>query len=112
PMGLDMGRPVTLCTEQLQPGDRVLLHTDGITEARDQQGREFGLHRFVEFIIRHNADGFPVPETLRRLIRAVLAHHDGTLQDDATVLFVEWHGPVDDETPPPRPVVEGPRDEA
>ncbi|GAA1576288.1 PP2C family protein-serine/threonine phosphatase [Actinomadura kijaniata] len=112
PMGLDMGKPVTLCTEQLQPGDRVLLHTDGITEARDQQGREFGLQRFVEFIIRHNADGFPVPETLRRLIRAVLAHHDGTLQDDATVLFVEWHGPSADGPPAPRPVVDGPAEKA
>ncbi|MER5297415.1 stage II sporulation protein E, partial [Streptomyces pharetrae] len=31
--------------------------------------------------------------TLRRLIRAVLDHHDGDLQDDATILLCEWLGP-------------------
>lgn len=92
PMGLDLGLPVTLCGEQLEPGDRVLLYTDGITEARNSKGQEFGLERFVDFIIRRSADGLPVPETLRRLIRSVLEYHDGLLQDDASVLFVEWHG--------------------
>jgi hypothetical protein len=93
PMGMDLGSNVTVCTEQLQPGDRVLLYTDGVTEARNHQGQEFGLQRFVDVFIRHTADGMPVPETLRRLIRAVLAYHDQTLQDDATVLLVEWNGP-------------------
>jgi hypothetical protein len=93
PMGMDLGATVTVCTEQLQPGDRVLLYTDGVTEARNHHGQEFGLQRFVDFFIRHAAAGLPVPETLRRLIRAVLDYHDQTLQDDATVLLVEWHGP-------------------
>ncbi len=93
PMGLDLDLPVVPCTEQLEPGDRVLLYTDGIIEARDRHGREFGLHRFVDFVIRHLAAGLPVPETLRRLVRALLAHHDQLLQDDATVLLLEWNGP-------------------
>ncbi|MEU4832899.1 PP2C family protein-serine/threonine phosphatase [Streptosporangium sp. NPDC023615] len=92
PMGLDFGLPVTLCREQLQPGDRVLFYTDGITEARNRTGQEFGLQRFVDFIVRHHSDGLPVSETLRRLIHHVLRYHDGRLQDDATVLMVEWHG--------------------
>ncbi|WP_344973301.1 PP2C family protein-serine/threonine phosphatase [Streptosporangium fragile] len=92
PMGLDLGLPVTLHREQLEPGDRVLLYTDGVTEARNREGREFGLERFVDFIIRRNADGLPVPETLRRLTHSVLEYHDGRLQDDATVLFTEWRG--------------------
>lgn len=68
------------------------MHTDGVTEARDSEGREFGIDRFVDFIVRHEADGLPVPETLRRLVQAVLAHHNGRIEDDATVLFCEWHG--------------------
>ncbi|GAB2824874.1 PP2C family protein-serine/threonine phosphatase [Actinocorallia aurea] len=93
PIGMDLGLPVSLCVEQLEPGDRVLLYTDGIIEARDRQGREFGLERFVDFVIRHTADGLPIPETLRRLISALLTHHAQPLQDDATVLLLDWHGP-------------------
>lgn len=92
PLGTDLGLPVEIHREQLEPGDRIICYTDGIIEARDRSGREFGLDRFVQFIIRHEADGFPVPETLRRLVHAVLDHHDGRLGDDATVLLCEWHG--------------------
>ncbi|MGA5474143.1 PP2C family protein-serine/threonine phosphatase [Streptomyces arboris] len=93
PMGSGFNLPIQQCTEQLQPGDRLLLFTDGITEARDTDGREFGLDRFTDFIIRHHADHLPVDETLRRLMHAVMDYHHGRLQDDATVLFCEWHGP-------------------
>jgi hypothetical protein len=92
PMGLDLGLPVTLCQAHLEPGDRILLYTDGITEMRNARGEEFGLHRFVDFMIRQNAAGLPVPETLRRLIRNVLDYHDNRLHDDATVLLLEWQG--------------------
>ncbi|GAB3143311.1 PP2C family protein-serine/threonine phosphatase [Microbispora hainanensis] len=92
PMGLDLGLPVVPCQEQLEPGDRLLLYTDGITEMRSPDSGEFGLGRFVEFMIKQNAAGLPVPETLRRLIRTVLDYHDNRLHDDASVLLVEWHG--------------------
>ncbi|MER5294493.1 PP2C family protein-serine/threonine phosphatase [Streptomyces pharetrae] len=93
PMGTDLGLPTRVGREHLQPGDRIVLYTDGITEARTPGGQEFGLTRFTDFLIRHHADELPVPETLRRLIRAVLDHHDGDLQDDATILLCEWLGP-------------------
>lgn len=92
PLGTALGLRTTVCHHQLQPGDRVLLYTDGITEARNSKGEEFGLARFVDFVIRREADGLPVPETLRRLVRSVLDYHDGQLRDDATVLLLEWRG--------------------
>lgn len=92
PMGMDLGLPSALCQERLEPGDRIIFYTDGITEGH-ANGREFGSERFVRFVIRHTADGMLVPETLRRLIHAILEHHDGALEDDATVLVCEWHGP-------------------
>lgn len=92
PLGMDLGLSVTVCSQQLEPGDRILLYTDGMIEARDSQGQEFGLERFVDFIIRHQAESMSVPETLRRLMHAVMGYHHGRLNDDATVLFCEWHG--------------------
>lgn len=35
--------------------------------------------------------GEPAPEALRRLVNNILAHQDGRLTDDATILVFEWH---------------------
>ncbi|MEV0620030.1 PP2C family protein-serine/threonine phosphatase [Nonomuraea sp. NPDC050404] len=92
PAGTGLNLPVTVCHAQLQPGDRLLLYTDGITEARNEHGEEFGMDRFTDFLIRHQADELPVPETLRRLIHHHLDYHNSRLRDDATVVLVEWPG--------------------
>jgi hypothetical protein len=76
--------------EVLQPGDWLVLYTDGITEARDPSGAWFGEARLVEFLRRAAAADQPPPETVRRLTRAVLAHQRGVLQDDASILLASW----------------------
>ena len=81
---------VHVCEEQLEPGDRVLLYTDGVTEARDAGGDFFGVARLGDFAGRESASGSAAPEMLRRLTQAVLSHQEGRLQDDATLLLVEW----------------------
>ncbi|MDT0609152.1 PP2C family protein-serine/threonine phosphatase [Streptomyces lancefieldiae] len=93
PPGTDLGIKATLCRDRLNPGDRLVAHTDGITEAQGTVGEQFGLERSVDFILAHNAEGLRVPETLRRLVHSVLDYQQGRLQDDATVIFMEWHGP-------------------
>jgi anti-anti-sigma factor len=76
--------------ESLEPGDRLLFYTDGITEARDPDGEFFGLSRLLDLAERHAAAGLSAPETLRRLSHAVLNHQHGRLDDDATLMIVEW----------------------
>jgi serine phosphatase RsbU (regulator of sigma subunit) len=76
----------------LEPGDRVLLFSDGVVEARSPEGEFFGIERLIEMLVREESHQQPPPETLRRLILAVLEHQHGMLQDDATLLLLEWAG--------------------
>ncbi|MGW0372811.1 PP2C family protein-serine/threonine phosphatase [Streptomyces coeruleorubidus] len=78
----------------LKPGDRVLMYTDGVTEARGSDGAEFGLEQFADYIIRATAAGELAPETLRRLIHSILDSSTSRLRDDATILMFEWSGPA------------------
>lgn len=95
PLGTDLDVPAAVCHEQLQPGDRVLLYTDGITELRsnpEDPDSEFGLERLLDFLISHNGEHLSVPELLRRALRSVVSYNRGQLQDDATILVMEWRG--------------------
>jgi serine phosphatase RsbU (regulator of sigma subunit) len=101
PVGLGDRRPPVMMTYQLERGDRLLLYTDGIIEARATSGEMFGIDRLVDFAARALADELPAPETTRRLVHAILEHQQDRLQDDATVLLVEWRSPAGDGTQPP-----------
>lgn len=89
PLGLS-GSPVGLSEESLEPGDRLLFYTDGVVEARSKEGEFFGQRRLADMLSRETASGQPAPETMRRLSLAVMEHQEGALQDDATMLFLEW----------------------
>jgi len=66
------------------------VFTDGVPEARSASGEFFGVARLADMVVREDAAGQPAPETMRRLMHAILAHQAGNLQDDATALLVEW----------------------
>jgi serine phosphatase RsbU (regulator of sigma subunit) len=77
-------------TERLEPGDRVLLYTDGMTEGQSPDGIPFGLDRLAGFIVRHSSTQLPAPEAMRRLNHSVFDYQNGRLRDDATAVLVEW----------------------
>ncbi len=81
---------VELGEETLEPGDRLLIYTDGVTEVQAADGERFGANRLIELAEQHHAEGLPAPETLRRLARAVAVHQDAPPVDDATLLLIEW----------------------
>jgi serine/threonine protein phosphatase PrpC len=95
PLGIDLRgtraspKPV-VGSVQLEPGDSVLLYTDGVTEARAPDGTFFGEQRLTDLIIRNLAAGLPAPETMRRVVRALLEHQQGNLSDDASLVLVQW----------------------
>jgi len=92
PLGMgDLDDALPEVTEEaLQPGDLLLLYTDGVVEARSVSGEFFGVDRLAGFLIRAMADHLPAAETMRRLVRAILAHQHEQLQDDATALCLHW----------------------
>lgn len=83
-----VGAASDVVREQLEPGDRVVLYTDGVTEARTADGSFFGVEGLVDLLTDTGDD--PPPETLRRLMHAVEEHNEGPMRDDATVVMVEW----------------------
>ncbi|MDG6103573.1 serine/threonine-protein phosphatase [Dactylosporangium aurantiacum] len=89
-MPLGVMDDVEVAEEALQANDRLLLYTDGVTEARDAAGDEFGVRRLIDLTERHAAEGLPPPETVRRLAHAVAEHQGGAPADDATLVLAEW----------------------
>lgn len=92
PLGLGnlSRRPPEVYEEVLHPGDRLLAYTDGVIDAVNAEGERFGLGRLTDLVGRALHDQLPAPETMRRLINAVLAHQYNELQDDATAVLLEW----------------------
>ncbi|MGW1813905.1 PP2C family protein-serine/threonine phosphatase [Streptomyces sp. NPDC002125] len=87
------GRQRTVHEVSLEPGDRVILYTDGVTEARAAGGPQFGLDGFTASIIRATAAGELAAEALRQLIHSILERQNDQLNDDATILMLEWRRP-------------------
>ncbi len=73
---------------QLQPGDTLLLYTDGLTEARDRDGREYGEARLDELLSR--AAGLSGADLLRACRDDLAAHLGGARpSDDLTLMAVQ-----------------------
>jgi len=69
----------------LQPGDLLVLYTDGITEARDRHQRMFGVERLRDLV----AAGPESPQALcDSVIAELVAHQGGPIGDDDQTLIV------------------------
>jgi phosphoserine phosphatase RsbU/P len=89
PLGLGV-RIGEVGEQHLQPADRILFYSDGVTEARPQGGTEFGVERLIDAAEEFMGGSLPVAEVLRRLVRRLREHRGGELADDATLVFLEW----------------------
>jgi serine phosphatase RsbU (regulator of sigma subunit) len=92
PLGFgDLGAPdVKVQTHSLEPEDRLLFYTDGLTEARAPDGSLFGEQRLAHTIDRAYSDQHLPAEAVRRLMHALGAFHDNRWRDDATIVMVAW----------------------
>jgi len=91
---LDRSAVPAIATEPLQPGDSVLLYTDGVIEAHEPGGELFGLDRLADIAGRHTSDLLEPEEIVRQIVRSVLDHQADQLDDDATLVLIRWNGPT------------------
>jgi phosphoserine phosphatase RsbU/P len=68
----------------LAPGDLLVIYTDGVTEAADASGNEFGEARIVETVRAHFQD--PPQQLLLRIQEAVQKFSAGEQFDDLTLV--------------------------
>ena len=71
---------------QLREGDKLLLFTDGVTEARNAAGEEFGEHRLQECLRSYR--GSYAAELRTRILNEVAQFCAGEFDDDATLMVV------------------------
>ncbi|MBK7403537.1 MAG: serine/threonine-protein phosphatase [Phycisphaerales bacterium] len=75
---------------RLEPGDTLLLYTDGAMECHDARGRQLGIVGLQAAI----ADADPTPSgALHAVFRSVEAHRDGPPEDDTLVVALAIANP-------------------
>ena len=75
---------------RMRASDRLLFYSDGVVEARPLGGQQFGVERLIDDAEEFLGGSVPVAEVLRRLVRRLREHRGGELEDDATLVFLEW----------------------
>jgi sigma-B regulation protein RsbU (phosphoserine phosphatase) len=74
---------------QLEPGDKMVIYSDGLTESESPDHRFFGSERLREIVRSHAAE--PAGTLHRALLTAVDEHTEGAVPtDDVTLVVVEY----------------------
>lgn len=87
PLGVMKGAEYTEGSHRIDPGDTIVMVTDGITEARAQGSLFFGSKGVIRYL-RRNREASP-SEIASGLLDAATAHAGGQLKDDAAIVVIE-----------------------
>jgi sigma-B regulation protein RsbU (phosphoserine phosphatase) len=71
---------------KLQSGDRLVLFTDGVTEAVSPQDEEYGENRLLDLLMENH--GLGAEELQKKILSTVTEFSGGNLRDDATLIVV------------------------
>jgi serine phosphatase RsbU (regulator of sigma subunit) len=89
PIGFASGEPYELVRDQLQPGDLIILYTDGLTEAQNRSMQQFSLERLCR-VIAEIPDGLTAGKMVEWIIDALAQFLDERLlKDDVTLLLLK-----------------------
>jgi phosphoserine phosphatase RsbU/P len=85
-LGVFPNQKFDLGSAQLAPGDRVILFTDGVTEANNPEGEEFGEARLLSLLEHNRASS--AGELQKTILNAASAFSGGHRHDDVTLLVL------------------------
>ena len=71
----------------LNPGDKILLYTDGVHSVRDKDSKFFSISQISAWLNEHR--GLSVELLMDELLAKVIEYNDGPLTDDVTLLGIE-----------------------
>jgi len=91
PLALDPATRYEVQRFDLDPGDRLFLVSDGVTEAATAGSEPFGDDRLHGVLLATAAE--PPHEAVRQVLLTVAAYQRGRFRDDATALCLDWNGP-------------------
>ncbi len=91
PLGiLERERALPASTALLEPGDRLLLYSDGIVEAPLADGSRFGAERLQDILLEHATK--PPALSVKAIERAVIDATADQIGDDATQVLLAIDG--------------------
>lgn len=88
PLGVNPDEKYETFEWRVAPGERLLIFTDGICEARDRTGREFGRQRIQDAL--KQLTHLPLDRMTQEIIDRVKSYMEGSnFEDDFTLLAIE-----------------------
>jgi sigma-B regulation protein RsbU (phosphoserine phosphatase) len=89
PAGLVDDAEFSVETVQLKPGDRIVIYSDGVTDAQDVEGNFFGRRRLRDLI--EESPDLSAPDLHSSLIQKLDNFTEGAVQaDDVTLLVLQY----------------------
>jgi serine phosphatase RsbU (regulator of sigma subunit)/predicted enzyme related to lactoylglutathione lyase len=78
----------SICEQRLSPGDVLVLYTDGITEACNERGEEFGEQCLIDFLQQHR--DLPCQALLTAMVDRVREFSFHEQHDDITAIVAKF----------------------
>ena len=89
PVGLLPEAEYATTRATIEPGDTLILYSDGVTEAADPEGHMFGVPRLSQVLV--DQDAASLDDLQERVVESVKSFSRGASQaDDITLLFVRY----------------------
>jgi len=91
PLGVRRRDPFQEHAASFAEGDRLVLYSDGLIEALDDDGEPFGFHRFESVVVEHGSDS--AEQLKRALLQAVRKFtRNRPAEDDQTLVVISFDG--------------------